>query len=103
MARNRSDAQDEAIAWRLRLRDGDAGEWVRLTAWLEADPENARAYALVARLDADAPRLIGLLPRTRMDAAIETANDNAPPDGTPLPAHRTARRRGIAGAALATT
>lgn len=52
-------AVDEAIAWLIRQRDPALAEWGSFTAWLEADPGNAAAYAkLVARDEAVAERLM---------------------------------------------
>jgi transmembrane sensor len=42
----------EAIAWHLRLRDGEAADWDAFTAWLEGDAARSAAYDEVARADA---------------------------------------------------
>ena len=44
----------QAIAWRIRLADGDAAAWESFVAWLEQSPEHARAYDLVALGEQDA-------------------------------------------------
>jgi transmembrane sensor len=43
----------DAIAWRLRLRDGDAQDWEAFARWLEADAARSDAYDVVSRADAD--------------------------------------------------
>jgi transmembrane sensor len=44
--------ETEAIAWHLRLRDGDAADWEAFVRWLEADPARSAAYDAVAHADA---------------------------------------------------
>ncbi|WP_332801881.1 FecR family protein [Sphingomonas sp. RT2P30] len=48
---NEGDQMREAVAWHAMLSRDDA-DWDRFTAWLEADPANARAYDTVALADA---------------------------------------------------
>jgi transmembrane sensor len=63
----------QAIAWRIRLADGDAAAWESFVAWLELSPEHARAYDLVALGEGDAAQALAL------PAAIPApANDEAP-------------------------
>lgn len=47
-----SDILDQAIAWHVRLRDGDDDAWLRFTEWLEANPVHDEAYNWVADNDA---------------------------------------------------
>lgn len=44
----------QAIAWRIRLADGEAAAWESFVAWLELSPDHARAYDLVALGEGDA-------------------------------------------------
>ena len=43
--------QAEAIAWHLRLRNGEAEDWEEFVRWLEADPARSAAYDEVVRAD----------------------------------------------------
>lgn len=61
---------DEAIAWRIRLRDADAAEWEEFVAWLEADPHNGAAYDKVAA--ADHALAAEAVPLARVPAANDT-------------------------------
>jgi len=47
------EIRDAAIAWHLRLRDGDDADWPAFMDWLGADSAHARAYDLVEVADAD--------------------------------------------------
>lgn len=42
-----------AVAWHLRLPMAGADDWHAFTAWLEADPEHAKAYDALALADAE--------------------------------------------------
>jgi transmembrane sensor len=42
----------DAIAWHLRLRDGDAADWEAFVLWLEGDPARSAAFDALARADA---------------------------------------------------
>lgn len=44
--------EQRALAWHLRLRDADADEWQKFTAWLAQDPTHNDAYEAVALRDA---------------------------------------------------
>jgi transmembrane sensor len=46
------DIRAEAIAWHLRIRDGDAADWEAFVLWLEGDPARSDAYDAVALADA---------------------------------------------------
>ncbi|MCY7279449.1 MAG: FecR domain-containing protein [Sphingomonas bacterium] len=46
-----AELRAEAIAWRIRLRDGQAQEWDDFVGWLESDPRHVIAYDLVALHD----------------------------------------------------
>jgi len=46
-----ADLLTEAIAWHLRLRDGDEEDWAAFTCWLEDDPEHSDAFDEVAEAD----------------------------------------------------
>jgi transmembrane sensor len=81
----------QAIAWRIRLADGDAVAWERFVAWLEHSPEHARAYDLVALGEQDAVQALA------MPAAVPApANDQGP-----RPARRAWIGLGAAAAAVA--
>ncbi|UVO49683.1 FecR domain-containing protein [Sphingomonas sp. SUN019] len=45
------DALDEAIRWRIRLRDGDDADWAAFTRWLDGSPKRSLAYDRVAAVD----------------------------------------------------
>ncbi len=47
------NAAVEAVAWHLRLATADGSAWTAFTDWLEADPQNARAYDALAVADAE--------------------------------------------------
>ena len=47
------DEITQAIAWRIRLRDGGCGDWDEFVAWLESDPGHCRVYDEVALADED--------------------------------------------------
>jgi transmembrane sensor len=67
-----ADAIEMAIAWQLRLAEGDEAMWVAFIDWLEASPAHAAAYDRVAATDR-------LLAETRFPAPAATAeNDNLP-------------------------
>lgn len=53
MRQGHSEIHREAIAWRLRLHDGNAADWEAFTAWLEQDPRRSAAYDDVALADAE--------------------------------------------------
>lgn len=55
-------AEENAIAWHLRLRNGAPGDWEAFTDWLEADPNHAAAYRELAAADREAA---AVLPRSR--------------------------------------
>ncbi|NMG67624.1 DUF4880 domain-containing protein [Azoarcus indigens] len=48
---------DEAIAWQLRLDDGNPADEAALRDWLAADPDHARAWRQLAMIDAGAVAL----------------------------------------------
>lgn len=52
MATDLSSIETAAIAWHLRLANGDAATWEAFVAWLEADAGHAAAYDAVALADA---------------------------------------------------
>ncbi|MFL9840633.1 FecR domain-containing protein [Sphingomonas sp. ST-64] len=66
---------EQAIAWHLRLQDGDADAWIEFTEWLEADPAHNQAYEAVVDDDA---RVSGLLAR----ASFPTGHDQGGPVGS---------------------
>lgn len=70
----RRDEIMQAIAWRIRLRDGGCGDWDEFVTWLESDPGHCRAYDEVALADEDLPT--GAIP-----AAPLTAADGLDEDG----------------------
>ena len=75
-------AEEEAIAWVVRLRDAGADDWAAFTAWLEADPAHLAAYEEAALADLDAGELA-------------PAPRPVQPAWSPLtePAHRPNRRK----------
>jgi len=62
-------AHVEAIDWVIRLRDASVADWEAFTDWLEADPQHAAAYDIVALQDQAFDR------QSPLPAA---ANDDAP-------------------------
>jgi transmembrane sensor len=89
--------RDEAIGWHVRVSDPNASAqlWEEFTGWLEADPDNAKAYDAVAFEDAELSHLLQISPAT--SAIPQNDNETAPP--------RWYQRRGMlavaASAALA--
>lgn len=63
------DIQTEAIAWHLRLRDGDAEAWEAFARWLEGDAARSDAYDAVALAD-------GALAADAFPAPPAAANDD---------------------------
>jgi transmembrane sensor len=53
MMAHRADQErlDEAIGWRIRLRDGGPEDWDAFVAWLEGDPARSAVYDEVALAD----------------------------------------------------
>lgn len=81
-----------AIAWHIRLRDGDDATWESFAEWLAEDPRHAAAYEAVEQADlAIEPLLPHLILR-------EAANDGEEGPERPM---RRARRWVLAGGALA--
>lgn len=64
----------DAIAWRIRLRDGTAQDWDDFVNWLQRDPRRATAYEAVALDDL---ALDAALAEWSQSAAA-TLNDNEP-------------------------
>jgi transmembrane sensor len=91
---NTERAEDEAIAWVVRLRDAGADDWQAFALWLEADPAHQAAYDEAALADLDAEDLAPA-PRPVQPAWTPAAE----------PAQRPSRRRflgwGAAAAAVA--
>lgn len=52
----------QAIAWRIRLADGDTAVWEGFVAWLEQSPDHGRAYDQVALGEADAVQVLAAQP-----------------------------------------
>jgi transmembrane sensor len=65
---------EQALDWVIRTRDPDFADWDGFTTWLEAAPDHARAYDIMAAADADLPAL--LPPATVLP---DPANDAGPP------------------------
>ncbi|TIX51115.1 FecR family protein [Alteraurantiacibacter aquimixticola] len=66
---------EQALAWHLRLRDGDEAAWEEFTAWLESDPAHNAAYEEVAARDA------------ALDSILQEANFAAPDNMHPAAAN----------------
>ena len=66
----------QAIAWRIRLADGDAAAWEGFVAWLEQSPDHGRAYDRVALGEAEAVQALAALP-----PIPQAANDDMPRTG----------------------
>ncbi len=75
-------AEEEAIAWVVRLRDAGADDWAAFAAWLEADSAHLAAYEEAALADLDAEELAPA-PRPVRPAWTPAAE----------PDHRPGRRR----------
>jgi len=52
------DMRAQAIAWHIRLRDGDDTTWEAFTLWLEADAAHAVAYDAVEAADKEVAPLL---------------------------------------------
>jgi len=70
------DLRAQAVAWRLRLEDGDA-DWEAFVEWLEGDPARSDAYdkieaADAAILAADFPAATGPVPVAANDGGTPT-------------------------------
>ncbi len=84
--------REQAVHWAVLTGDPEFDDWDGFTAWLEADPDHARAYDEVAAAVADAAEA---LPANHVvDPA--PANDNPAP-----PPHRLPRRAWLGGAIAA--
>lgn len=81
MARDQA-LHDEATAWAVRTGDPAFDDWEDFTAWLERDPEHARAYDAVVAAVAEAAE--------GLPAVQEAHNDDEPAQPT--------RRRWLGGA-----
>ena len=68
-----SDLRAEAIAWRIRLRDGTTADWEAFGKWIGQRAQNAAVYDEVALSDQELDRPMAALPRP----ASEQFNDNA--------------------------
>lgn len=70
------DTLEAAIAWHVRLRDGDEGDWLAFTTWLEEDADHSRAFDQVSATD----RLLPAVLDGRSPAVLPVAvNDDHPP------------------------
>jgi transmembrane sensor len=78
----------QAIAWHIRLRDGNADDWEEFTEWLAHDPLHSTTYDEVAIGDRELDQALASWSRSR--AAL--ANDN-----WPVIEPATTRRRWIIG------
>jgi transmembrane sensor len=89
-----SQLHTQAIAWRLRLREGGTDEWEAFARWLQEDPDRSAAYDTVAIADR------ALAPES-FPALLSGAND----DDAPGPRRRLLWRilpaAGVAAAAAA--
>ncbi|NIJ35707.1 transmembrane sensor [Sphingopyxis panaciterrae] len=74
---------ENAIAWHVRLRDGDDAAWEAFADWMAADPRHAAAYDRVEALDERIDPLLAAL------GEGQPANDVDP---LPLPAPAPRRR-----------
>lgn len=76
---------ESAIAWHVKLRDGDHATWEAFADWMAADPRHAAAYDRVEALDARIEPLLAAL------GEGQPAND-VDPLSSPLPAPAPRRR-----------
>lgn len=75
------NVQAEAVAWRVRLRDGGSEDWDAFIHWLEADPSRSDAYDAVAM--ADRELVTDAIPEpARRPAANDEWNAEELPHGT---------------------
>lgn len=86
--------EDEAIAWHIRLAQGEEDAWDRFVEWLEADPRHNDAYEAVADRDSE---LDGV---AREMAAGEDASEDAQVAVAPLRAGLSRARRWSIAASL---
>jgi len=100
---------DQAIAWRLRLKDAEPDAWARFAEWLESDPAHNDAYEFVVD---EEDRLTPLLrqaefaPRHNRPASLASNDDSADalsPDPDPTVERRPAKtwRWGALAASIA--
>lgn len=78
--------REEALGWILRLRDGEAADWVAFEQWMAADSRAPATYWALADADAD---VVEALSQPRPEPLAPTLSTRAP------------RRKWIAGGAMA--
>src|SRR5690606_9031232 len=92
----RQVALDEAAEWHVVLQEPELGEaelhaWSR---WMEASPENARAFEDISRLWEAAGQLDdAAVVRARAEAGAQVSAAAAPPDDAHLGTHSSTPRR----------
>lgn len=101
-----SDILDQAIAWHVRLRDGDDDAWLCFTEWLESNPVHDDAYNWVVDHDASLDEAISHAAFPDQPSAedrILEARDHGPTDHSQddLSAPATLSRRWVWGAIAA--
>lgn len=72
---SKPNPNSEAIAWRIRLRDGTTADWEAFAAWVGQDALNAAAYDEVALLDEELDEPLAALPRQAREEVYESASE----------------------------
>jgi transmembrane sensor len=72
---NDARIREDAIAWHVRLAQGEDSDWEQFVEWLEADPRHNAAYEAVADADKGLDRIVDLVPPADVQMPIEAAND----------------------------
>jgi transmembrane sensor len=97
MELDQQQIRDRAVAWHVRLRDGDEADWDAFSDWLGENPRHAEAYDLVEAADFD---IEPLLPKVVFHEAANDDGEATVPVGDPDV--RAARgRRWFAGGLVA--
>jgi transmembrane sensor len=95
---------EAAIAWHVRLAEGDGDAWAEFAGWLAADPRHAAAYdrveALGDRVDALLPEVAARGARSAAPAALSDLTPAAAPASmlSSMAAYSSRRRRYFAWA-----
>jgi transmembrane sensor len=70
---------DDAIAWHIRLADGEDSDWEDFADWLEADPRHNVAYEAVADADKSLDKIVDLAPAVMTSTVTRPADEDARP------------------------
>jgi transmembrane sensor len=81
MTETASDLTRSALAWHLRLRDGNDADWAAFADWLAQHPDHASAYDQVEAMDLALAPALGAVhfPEAPAKAGPQAANDDPAP------------------------